>query len=130
MTMTIMMMMTTTPTTRMTMTTTRTTMTTRVTQLWDLIEDRGFHKDIMDISNNNDDDEDDDDDDNDNNDEKKKNNNNEVEGVSALALHCVSSIRLLWFLSREQCRFNRGGFTGRRNKSATQLSLRLFTDKF
>ena len=49
-------------------------MTRRVTQLWDLIEARGFRKDIKDISNNNDDDGDDDDgdddDDNDNNEEK------------------------------------------------------------
>ena len=68
----------------MTMTTTRTTMTTRVTQLWDLIEARGFRKAIKDISNNNDDDGNDDDDNDNNND--KNNNNNEVEGISALAL--------------------------------------------
>ena len=61
-------MMMTTTTTRMTMTTTRTTMTTRASQLWNLIEARGFLKDIKDMSNN-----DDDDDDNDNN--HKKNNN-------------------------------------------------------
>ena len=30
---------------------TRTTMTTRVTQLWDLIETRGFRENIKDISN-------------------------------------------------------------------------------
>ena len=64
------------------MTTTRSTMTTRVTQLCDLIEARGFCKVIKDISNN---DDDDDNDDNENNDEKK-NNNNEVESISALAL--------------------------------------------
>ena len=46
-------------------------MTTRVTQLFDLIEARGFRKDIKDISNN-DDDDDDIDDDNDKN--QKKNN--------------------------------------------------------
>ena len=46
-------------------------MTTRATQLWNLIEARGFLKDIKDISNNNDDDADNDDD-NDNN--HKKNN--------------------------------------------------------
>ena len=57
---------------------------TRVTQLWDLIEVRGFGEDIKDISNC---DDDDDDDDNNDNDEKKKNNNNEVEGISALSLH-------------------------------------------
>ena len=51
--MTTMMVMT--AITWMIMTTTRTAMTTRVTQLWDLIEARGFCKDIMDISNNNDD---------------------------------------------------------------------------
>ena len=86
MTMTTMMMMMT--TTRMTMTTTRLTMTTRVTQLWDLIEARGFCKVIKDINNNDDDDgnDDDDNDDHENNDEKKK-KNNEVESISALALH-------------------------------------------
>ena len=66
--MTTMMMMTTTTTTRMTMTTTWMTMTTRVTQLWNLIEARGF---IKDISNNDDDDADNDDD----NDNKHKKNN-------------------------------------------------------
>ena len=81
MTVTTMMMMMT--ATRMTMKTTRTTMTTRVTQPWDLIEARGFRKDIKNISNNDDDDDDDDDD---NNDEKKM-NNNKVEGMSALALY-------------------------------------------
>ena len=45
-------------------------MTTSVTQLWDLIDAKGFRKDIKDISNNNDDYGDDDDDDNDNNHEK------------------------------------------------------------
>jgi len=54
------------------MTTTRMTLTTRVTQLCDLIEARGFCKNIKDISNINDDDGDDDDDDNDNNDEKNQ----------------------------------------------------------
>ena len=46
-------------------------MPTRATQLWNLIEGRGFLKDIKDISNNDDDDADNDDD-NDNN--HKKNN--------------------------------------------------------
>ena len=76
MTMTAIMMMMMTTTRRMTMTTKRTTMTTRVTQLWDLIEVRGFHEDIKDINNS--DDDDDDDDHNDYNKEKKKNNNNGV----------------------------------------------------
>ena len=67
MTMTTMMVMTTTTTMRMT--TTMTTMTTRVTQHWDLIEARGFHKDTKDIRNNNVDDGEDVED-NDNNDEK------------------------------------------------------------
>jgi hypothetical protein len=58
-------------------------MTTRVTQLWDLIEVRGFREDIKYISNSTDNDGDDDN----SNDEKKKNSNNEVEGISALALH-------------------------------------------
>ena len=49
-------------------------MTKRVTQLWDLIEARGFREDIKDISNNNESDSGDDDE-NDNNDAKKKNNN-------------------------------------------------------
>jgi len=49
------------------------TITTRVTQLWNLIEARGFREDIKDISNNDDDDDDaDNDDDNDKN--YKKNN--------------------------------------------------------
>ena len=62
-------------------------MTTRVTKLWDLIEDRGFREDIKDISNNKDDDGDGDNhDDNDNNDEKN-NHNIDVEGITALALH-------------------------------------------
>ena len=56
-------------TTTMRMTTTMTTMTTRVTQHWDLIEARGFHKDTKDIRNNNVDDGEDVED-NDNNDEK------------------------------------------------------------
>ena len=47
----MMIMTTTTTTTRMTMTTTQTTVTTRVTQLWDLIETRGFRENIKDISN-------------------------------------------------------------------------------
>ena len=51
MTMTTMMVMTTTTTMRIT--TTMTTMTTRVTQHWDLIEERGFRKDTKDIKNNN-----------------------------------------------------------------------------
>ena len=72
MTMTTMMVMTTT-TTRMTMTTTRLTMTTRINQLWDLIEARGFGKDIKDISNINDDDGDDD-----NNDEKNNTIPNQI----------------------------------------------------
>ena len=80
MTMTTMMM---TTTTRMIITIIRTTMTKRLTQLWDLIEARGFREDIKDKSNY---DDDDDDNDNDNNDEKN-NNNIEVEGISALALY-------------------------------------------
>ena len=47
----MMIMTTTTTTTRMTMTTTQTTVATRVTQLWDLIETRGFRENIKDISN-------------------------------------------------------------------------------
>ena len=35
----------------MIMTTTQTTVATRVTQLWDLIETRGFRENIKDISN-------------------------------------------------------------------------------
>ena len=53
-------------------------MTTRVTKLWDLIEARGFRKNIEDISNINDDDGDDDDDNNDNND---NDNNNDCDNV-------------------------------------------------
>jgi hypothetical protein len=68
MTMTTMMVMTTT-TTKMIITKTGTTMTTRVTQLLDLIEARGFHKDTKDIRNYNVDDGEDVAD-NDNNDEK------------------------------------------------------------
>ena len=48
-------------------------MTTKATQLWHLIEARGFHKDIKDISNNNDGDGDDDNDDNNYNNDEKNN---------------------------------------------------------
>ena len=57
-----------------------TTTITRLTQLWDLIEACGFHKDIKDIINNNNDG-----DKNDNNDEKN-NSNHEDDGISALGL--------------------------------------------
>ena len=65
----------TTTTTRMTITTTRMTLTTRVPQLYNLIESRGFRKNIKDISNINDDDGDDDDD---NNDEKNNTIPNQI----------------------------------------------------
>ena len=62
-------------------------MATRATQLWDLIEVRGFLEDIEDISNNDDNDGDGDDEDDNYNNDEKNNNNNEVEGISALELN-------------------------------------------